>query len=766
VEILIYSDYIKFILTSLAIISAIFVISTKNAVISVFNLIVLYILVAFYLIYIGITYLGISYIVIVRRIYLSIEYFIKYNQCSHLITVSELSKEEISKLNLASLLEAKVRKINNRKRKILLSLIIYHFLLKIIKKSIIFLQTVFSKVKAELLKVNKIKKYNKLNTKEVTKKEIINLINFILWFIKRTFSNYSKICTNPINSYILYKKKNLLPKENERILIINTGRSTSYFGYDFRMIILLRLFWTQFKNLIYNRINNVVNSLINHMNRGRIITYILNKNRIGCLNYLNLKYNIKNDFKVFSFKNKLNENNYIDSIDHTKPKKNSYSLIYNLNFLKIAFLNIVLIRNKRKWPEYLILNKILENKLTYDLVPIILLQNIKKEVKSNKFVFSGKRISKVNINNKNEILHNKNEILHNIPLKDKLIKEALSLYIETQLENRDIFTVYNTSTNILFPKNGNNINIRNKALFYIKNEFQNIIWIIKGDCDLNTFFKDSFIIKGIFKKITLDKYFLDLLSSYLDTEYFRKAILLKNKKESRINNLLLKIILKELDNLILKLKKKLEDRKMERELKNHNNQNVSLSYLRYGRKFILGIKGTEKQAESLRKSILGFLNIKNIEEIKRISQWSFYSKEILFLDTLLKLERGRDKNIINLIAPLKLICRKLKARQFIKGLNKSGIFTSCPKYSWLSKNHDQIINLYNNLIIKICNNYLLVDNYDFLVKTLIYYLKGSCAKLLATKFNLKTQSKVYKKFGYDLKSPNGLKFIRLRNNKI
>ena len=37
---------------------------TKNAIISVFNLIVLYILVAFYLIYIGVTYLGISYIII------------------------------------------------------------------------------------------------------------------------------------------------------------------------------------------------------------------------------------------------------------------------------------------------------------------------------------------------------------------------------------------------------------------------------------------------------------------------------------------------------------------------------------------------------------------------------------------------------------------------------------------------------------------------------------------------------------------------------
>jgi NADH:ubiquinone oxidoreductase subunit 6 (subunit J)/NADH:ubiquinone oxidoreductase subunit 3 (subunit A) len=63
-ELLFSISTLKGLLPILAIIAGIFVISTKNAIISVFNLIVLYILVAFYLIYIGITYLGISYIII------------------------------------------------------------------------------------------------------------------------------------------------------------------------------------------------------------------------------------------------------------------------------------------------------------------------------------------------------------------------------------------------------------------------------------------------------------------------------------------------------------------------------------------------------------------------------------------------------------------------------------------------------------------------------------------------------------------------------
>ncbi len=54
----------KTLLPILAILAGIFVITTQNAIISIFNLIVLYILVAFYLIYIGIAYIGISYVII------------------------------------------------------------------------------------------------------------------------------------------------------------------------------------------------------------------------------------------------------------------------------------------------------------------------------------------------------------------------------------------------------------------------------------------------------------------------------------------------------------------------------------------------------------------------------------------------------------------------------------------------------------------------------------------------------------------------------
>jgi NADH-ubiquinone oxidoreductase chain 6 len=54
----------EFMIICLSFITALLVILNQNPVISVFNLIILYVLVAMYLMYLGITYIGISYIII------------------------------------------------------------------------------------------------------------------------------------------------------------------------------------------------------------------------------------------------------------------------------------------------------------------------------------------------------------------------------------------------------------------------------------------------------------------------------------------------------------------------------------------------------------------------------------------------------------------------------------------------------------------------------------------------------------------------------
>jgi len=65
-------------------------------------------------------------------------------------------------------------------------------------------------------------------------------------------------------------------------------------------------------------------------------------------------------------------------------------------------------------------------------------------------------------------------------------------------------------------------------------------------------------------------------------------------------------------------------------------------------------------------------------------------------------------------------------------------------------NHDQIIFQYNAVFRGILNYYSFAFNKGSVVSILNYYLKGSCAKLLDTKYTLGTQSKVFKKFSKSL----------------
>jgi len=71
--------------------------------------------------------------------------------------------------------------------------------------------------------------------------------------------------------------------------------------------------------------------------------------------------------------------------------------------------------------------------------------------------------------------------------------------------------------------------------------------------------------------------------------------------------------------------------------------------------------------------------------------------------------------------------------------------------------HRQIIYLYNAVLRGYLNYYNFTHNFGTLAGSLVHILKSSCAKLLAAKYTLKTQSKVYEKFGIDLAAPINVK---------
>jgi hypothetical protein len=95
-------------------------------------------------------------------------------------------------------------------------------------------------------------------------------------------------------------------------------------------------------------------------------------------------------------------------------------------------------------------------------------------------------------------------------------------------------------------------------------------------------------------------------------------------------------------------------------------------------------------------------------------------------------------------------------------LNDVGLLkdrTPVPRFIWLNYSKDQIISLYNSAYRGFLSDYSFAMNKHQLSSYLHFVLKTSCAKLLAAKFTLKSQSKVYLKFGKDLKGTDKIGFI-------
>jgi len=108
---------------------------------------------------------------------------------------------------------------------------------------------------------------------------------------------------------------------------------------------------------------------------------------------------------------------------------------------------------------------------------------------------------------------------------------------------------------------------------------------------------------------------------------------------------------------------------------------------------------------------------------------------------------------IRLEVPLDRIHKKLNEVGFMKDR------TPVPRFIWMHYSKDQIISLYNSVYSGYLNFYSFAMNKHQLSSYLHFVLKTSCAKLLAAKFTLKSQSKVYLELGKDLKGTDKIGFI-------
>lgn len=83
-----------------------------------------------------------------------------------------------------------------------------------------------------------------------------------------------------------------------------------------------------------------------------------------------------------------------------------------------------------------------------------------------------------------------------------------------------------------------------------------------------------------------------------------------------------------------------------------------------------------------------------------------------------------------------------------------------PRFLWLHNDKDTIVTLYNSVYRGYINYYSFAENLNRVSSWLHFVLKTSCAKLLASKFKLETQKKVFIKYGSDLKGEDRIGFVQ------
>lgn len=194
----------------------------------------------------------------------------------------------------------------------------------------------------------------------------------------------------------------------------------------------------------------------------------------------------------------------------------------------------------------------------------------------------------------------------------------------------------------------------------------------------------------------------------------------------------------------------------------YNDDNFKrLIYVRYADDFIIGLDGSKEFANKILDKVSFFLTQNLKFELKEPVQITHYrTTRIKFLGVYLKGNRQDLVPTISflgrkarspvrplIIMPIGEIKNKLLELKFVTKKGNVWKPTRCGRLI----HHDlhRIIKYYNSIYRGLCGYYFVCMN-RALLSNIHYFLKYSCALTIASKMKLKTKSKVFKKYGYNL----------------
>jgi len=381
--------------------------------------------------------------------------------------------------------------------------------------------------------------------------------------------------------------------------------------------------------------------------------------------------------------------------------------------------------------------------------------------------------------------------------KDKIVQEALRMILEAIYEPH--FSEYSHGFR---PARSCHSALK---IFYTK--FQEANWIIEGDNSKCFDTIDHAKLMSLIEHRIQDRRFTHYINKALKAGYFEFKVYQHNivgtPQGSIISPILANVFLDQLDQFVEKLRVEFEKgikprknplsinlegqskikgnlelvRKLSVEARAHNyidfeDPNLRrLTYMRYADDWIIGIKGKLQDTKDILAKVTEYCEgiglrvspdktkITNLNQNKALFLGVEISRSSNFVTKFTRVTSSSSTKKYNsrqlrMTAPLQRVMKILTDNGFIQ--NKK----PAPRFLWLHKSHDQIIQLYNAVFKGFLNYYSFAHNYSSLVSLLNNILKQSAAKLLAAKFTLGTKSKAYAKFGPYLTSPNKISFLR------
>nr|YP_009040931.1 hypothetical protein GU34_p12 [Pyropia kanakaensis]AIB08209.1 hypothetical protein [Pyropia kanakaensis] len=428
--------------------------------------------------------------------------------------------------------------------------------------------------------------------------------------------------------------------------------------------------------------------------------------------------------------------------------RNLYHFLCDTNFLKIAYNNI-----RHKFDNITL-------EITTEILDAIL-KDIANSLLTESFCF--KSYQKTHIANSSG---SKNSSIA-VFIRDKIVQEAMRIILDAAFEPTFLESSYNYR-----PQKS-----CHSTLKTIKCEFKSVVWVIsKKSTKCSTIINCTLLMQVIEAKI-LDRQFTKLISKSLKASYFNVNTTSHNiveiSQKSAIYFTLCNIFMHQLDVFIKNLfdqKVKIKNLKYKTKLnKQHKlplrspvmNLNESFykrfKYIRYADDWIIGTKGSFVEIAEILKKVKIFLATvmhfnKNDSKIKITN---FNKNEVIFLGiNISKCKHGKSLVKNSLLKQRQNLQLHVRIDQIRSKLSNISILSGnlpVPKFLWLPLDHDQIIYLYNLVMVSFLNFYSFVDNYSQFSSWFKWVIYSSAAKLLARKFS-SSVTKIFTKFGTNLSS--------------